>query len=67
MPFFPLPPLITLGALTVVIWATWLDAEEGRVALVATGAQIVVALIYYRLVLARRGWSARIPAEEMPL
>ncbi|HEY0326689.1 MAG TPA: APC family permease, partial [Allosphingosinicella sp.] len=66
MPLFPLPPLITLGALTVVIWASWLDVEEGRVALVATGAQIVVALIYYRLVLARRGWSARIPAEETP-
>jgi len=67
MPLFPWPPLITLTALSVVIWATWLDAEEGRVALVATGAQIGVALIYYRLVLARRGWSARIPAEEMPL
>lgn len=66
MPLFPLPPLVTLAALTVVIWATWQDAEEGRVALVATAAQIVVALVYYRLVLARRGWRALVPAGDVP-
>jgi amino acid transporter len=61
MPLFPLPPLIVLGALAIVVWATWLDEEEGRFALIATGAQILVALGYYRLVLARRGWSAWVP------
>jgi len=66
MPLFPLPPLVTLAALTVVIWANWLDAEEGRLALLATGAQILVALAYYRLVLARRGPRAVIPAQEVP-
>jgi amino acid transporter len=64
MPLFPLPPLVTLAALAVVIWATWLDVEEGRVALFATAAQIVLALLYYRLVLARRNWRAWVPAEE---
>jgi amino acid transporter len=64
MPLYPLPPLVTLGALAVVLWATWLDVEEGRLALIATAAQILVALIYYRLFLARRGWRAGLPAEE---
>jgi amino acid transporter len=64
MPLFPLPPLVTLGALAVVLWASWLDAEEGRLALIATAAQIVVALIYYRLRLAPRGWRATVPAQE---
>ena len=63
MPLFPLPPLIVLSALSVVVWATWLDEEEGRFALIATGAQILVALGYYRLVLARRGWSAWVPGK----
>lgn len=61
MPAFPLPPLVTLAALALVLWATWLDAEEGRPALIATAAQIGVALLYYRLVLVRRGWRAAVP------
>lgn len=65
MPLFPLPPLITLAALTVVLWASWLDEEEGRLALIATAAQIVVALLYYRLVLRRRGWTVVLPAQEV--
>jgi L-asparagine transporter-like permease len=64
MPLFPLPPLVTLVALTVVLWATWLDAEEGRPALIATGVQILVAYLYYRLILARRGWRALIPGAQ---
>jgi L-asparagine transporter-like permease len=66
MPLFPLPPLVTLAALTVVLWASWLDEEEGRLALIATAAQMLIAWAYYRLVLTRRGWRARLPAEECP-
>jgi len=64
MPLFPLPPLVTLGALALVLWAAWLDAGEGRLALIATAAQIGLALAYYHLFLARRGWKAGLPAEE---
>jgi amino acid transporter len=61
MPLFPLPPLVTLAALAIIIWATWQDVEEGRPAMIATAAQIGLALLYYRLVLVRRGWRAAIP------
>ncbi len=62
MPLFPLPPLVTLAGLAIVLWASWLDQGEGRLALIATAAQIGVALIYYRLLLARRGWKPVVPS-----
>jgi amino acid transporter len=62
MRFFPLPPLLTLAAVAFVLWAGWQDAEEGRPALIATGAQIVLALVYYRFALVRRGgWTVTVP------
>jgi amino acid transporter len=67
MPLFPLAPLVTLGALGYVVWTSWLDLEEGRPALIATAAQIALALGYYALVLRRRGgWHPRLPAEPVP-
>ncbi len=60
MPLYPLAPLVTLGALGFVAWTSWSDLEEGRPALLATGAQIVLAAGYYRFVLRRRGdWRVR--------
>ncbi|GAA4007089.1 hypothetical protein GCM10022211_20220 [Sphingomonas humi] len=61
MPLFPLPPLVTLAALTLILWATWLDLEEGRPALIATAVQIGCAWLYWRLILVRRGWKASVP------
>jgi amino acid transporter len=61
MPFFPLPPLVTLAALALILWATWLDTEEGRPALIATVVQIGCAWLYWRFVLAPRGWRASVP------
>lgn len=55
MPWFPLAPVITIVALTLVFWASWLDTEIGRPGLIATGAQMVLAALYYALVLRRRG------------
>ncbi len=58
MPWFPVAPLITIGALVAVFWASWLDTETGRPGLIATTAQALFAAIYYRLVLRRRGaWA----------
>jgi hypothetical protein len=66
MRFFPLAPLLTLAASAFVIWASWLDAEEGRPALIATAAQLVLALAYYGLVLRRRGgWTVVVPSREL--
>ena len=55
MPWFPLAPFVTISALVLVFWASWLDTEVGRPGLLATGAQIVFAALYYALVLRRRG------------
>ncbi|PAX09785.1 amino acid transporter [Sphingomonas lenta] len=64
MPLYPLAPAVTLAALAYVAWVGWWDLEEGRPALIATGAQVMLALGYYRLVLRRRGeWTVRAPSE----
>ena len=55
MPWFPVAPLVAIGALTLVFWASWLDAEVGRPGLIATALQIVAAVLYYAVVLRRRG------------
>lgn len=55
MPLFPLAPIVTMAALVAVLWSSWLDAEVGRPGLLATGAQMALAALYYALVLRRRG------------
>ena len=62
MPWHPVASLVTLAAAAFLFWTNWADAETGRPALFATGAQIVAAAAYYRLVIRRRGaWTAHIP------
>jgi amino acid transporter len=62
MPLFPLAPIFTLIALAYVVYANWLDPEEGRPGMIATGAQILLAAGYYWFVLKRRGaWVVRDP------
>jgi hypothetical protein len=55
MPWFPIAPLVTIAALVLVFWASWLDLETGRPGLIATGVQMLLATLYYALVLRRRG------------
>jgi len=64
MPLYPLWPVLTLIALLYVTWTSWLDPEEGRPALIATAAQVGASMLYYRLVLKPRGWTAEVPAER---
>jgi len=59
MPFYPLAPAVTLAALGFVIWTSWGDPDEGRPGLIATALQVAASLLYYRLVLRRRGWEAK--------
>jgi amino acid transporter len=62
MPLFPLAPLFTLLALAYVVYANWLDPEEGRPGMIATAIQILMAAAYYWFVLRRRGaWIVRDP------
>lgn len=62
MPLYPLAPLVTIAALFYVTWTNWMDKATGRPALYATAAQIVVAALYYWLILRRRGeWTVRVP------
>jgi len=61
MPFYPIAPIVTLLALAYVAWTSWLDVEEGRPGLIATAIQIVGSILWYKLVLARRGqWKAQL-------
>jgi hypothetical protein len=62
MPLFPLAPVFVLLALAYVVYANWIDPEEGRPGMIATAAQILLAAAYYWLVLKRRGeWVVREP------
>lgn len=64
MPLYRLAPIVTMVALALITWATWFDLEEGRPAIIATLAQIVIAAGYYWFILRRRGWSAIVPADH---
>jgi amino acid transporter len=65
MPLFPVAPLFTLLALVGVVYANWLDPEEGRPGMIATAAQIVGAILYYLILIRRRGaWIVRDPVPE---
>ncbi|PNQ03242.1 amino acid transporter [Sphingobium sp. SA916] len=60
MPLYPLAPVVTLLALAYVVWTSWLDAGEGRPGLIATAAQIAGSVLWYKLVLCRRGqWKVQ--------
>lgn len=62
MPFFPIAPWVTLIALAYIVWTSWFDLEEGRPGLIATAIQILVSILYYALVVRRRGaWVTRDP------
>jgi L-asparagine transporter-like permease len=66
MPLFPIAPLFVLLALAGVVYATWMDPEEGRPGMIATAAQIVAAAAYYWVLVKRRGaWIVRDPVQEI--
>lgn len=65
MPLYPVAPVLTLVALAYVIYTNWLDPDDGRWSLVATGVQIIGSALYYLLVLRRRGpWIVRDPRDD---
>lgn len=62
MPLYPFWPILTLAALAYVSWSTFRDESEGRPALIATAAQVGLSLLYYEMVLRRRGrWAIHVP------
>lgn len=62
MPLHPLPAIATLLVLGAIAWLNALDPAEGRPALLATAAQMLASMLYYAVVLRRRGWKAQVPA-----
>lgn len=54
MPLFPVPAVLAFVALIYVAYQNYLDVAFGRPSLIATGLIMVVAAVYYLLVLARR-------------
>ena len=64
MPLYPLAPVLTLAALAGVIVVSWFDPEEGRPGLIVTALQIAGSILYYKLVVARRGdWNVHVPGD----
>lgn len=62
MPFVPALPVFGLAALGFVVYASWLDPDNGRPSLIISTALMIAAVIYYRVVLLRRGaWVLRGP------
>jgi hypothetical protein len=58
MPWFPVAPSITIVALVLIFWASWLDTETGRPGLTATALQMAAAALYYSFIIRRRGaWA----------
>lgn len=68
MPLFPLAPVLTLVAITAVLWMSWTDVETGRPGLIATGLQMLGAMLWYWFIVRRRGeWRIHDPAEAEQL
>ena len=62
--FYPAAPVLTLIALAGVAWASWIDLEEGRPAMIMTAVQIALSVAYYWFILRKRGpWTAHVPAD----
>ena len=62
MPLGPVVAGLGLVGSAYALWAEWLDAEVGRMSLIATAAFLAVSMIYYGAVVRRRGvWTIRDP------
>ena len=60
MRFYPFWPVLGLAALGYVFYTSALDPQLGQPSLIANGAVVLLALVYYRFVLARKGgWVLR--------
>jgi amino acid transporter len=65
MPLYPFWPVLGLLALAYVFYTSALDPEIGQPSLMINGMIIAASLIYYAVVLRRRGgWTLRDPEEE---
>ncbi len=65
-PLFALAPLLGLALAPTFAAADWADGSIGRPSLLALGALLAAALLWYRFVSSKRpgGWAARLEAER---
>ena len=61
-PWYPLVPLLGLALALAFAAADWIDPDAGRPSLLALGALLLAALLWYHFVLSRRpgGWAPRV-------
>lgn len=65
MPLFPFWPVLGLLALVYVFYASAFDPDVGQPSLIANAVIIVLSLVYYAVVLRRKGsWTLRDPKED---
>ena len=65
MPGFPIAPVLALVALAFVLYVNAADPAVGRPSLIVTAGIAVLALVYYLVVLRRRGgWELSEPETE---
>ena len=65
MPFAVAISGVGLLGSAYALWAEWLDADKGRMSLIATAAFLAVSIGYYGAVVRRRGvWTIRDPDPE---
>ncbi|AHH97277.1 APC family permease [Kutzneria albida] len=64
MPLFPVAPVLALAALAFVVYQNALDEKVGRPSLIVTVGMVLLALLYYVLVLRRRGGWQLVEPEQ---
>jgi amino acid transporter len=62
-PWFPLVPIFGVIVTAGLIVATYADRDAGRPSMMILLGVIVIASIYYQIVLRPRGWRVHIPGE----
>jgi amino acid transporter len=62
-PWFPLVPVFGLVVAAGLVAATYADAQDGRPSMFILLGVIVIASVYYQMVLLPRGWSVHRPSE----
>jgi amino acid transporter len=63
MPWYPAWPVIGLITLCYVVYTSALDPSVGQPSLLANGAIVIAALLYYWFTMRKTGWVLRGPAD----
>jgi amino acid transporter len=62
-PWYPLIPIFGVLATVGLIVATYSDRDAGRPSMMILSGVVVIAAIYYQVILRPRGWRVHVPGE----